>query len=102
MPAAAGVTVTITRGLDSVELTAWVSDSERINNRYGETPAHVIESEREFVFAVADLGTLALPARADLITDSASNKWRVLNDVPFEYVDSERTLVRVFTKRVPS
>ena len=103
--AAEGKTVTYTRKATSADLTGWLGQGLQVNQ--ADTGARIEVSEREIFFAVADLETAGFdkPQIGDrLLVDGESVRWEVMTpntgEPAWRYSDTQRTMVRLHTKRV--
>lgn len=103
-----GVTVTYTRGAESVTLTAWVGNT-LFARTLDEPGASRVWGERDYLIPVADLilgGVLTKPAKGDRITEVIDGVTLVLElqtptgEPAWRYSDADRQRVRIHTKKV--
>lgn len=106
---AGGVSVTYTRGVQSVTLTAWVGRTAFAQLPGTGTGAAVIWGDRDYLVPAADLllgGQVVTPQRGDRITeviDGASLTFEVMApgaEPAWRYSDAGRQTLRVHTKKV--
>lgn len=109
MKAAAGRTVTYTRGVSSASVTAWVgrTDQPAAQDQYG---ARQEWADRDYLLAVADLTAAGFgsPQAGDRITETIAGTAVTFelvvpagaNDQAWRYSDQTRTVYRLHTKQV--
>lgn len=103
-----GVTVTYSRGLKAITITAW-SIGQHIERRTDDPGASVVVSDRDYAFAVADLiidGQQVGPAKDDRIEETIDGQRYVFEvsvapgSPPAEHADEvTRQMWLVHTKR---
>jgi len=105
---AAGVSLTYTRGAQSVTLTGWVGRTA-FAQAGGQGGAAVIWGDRDYLFPAADLilgGSVVTPQRGDRITEIIAGTtltFEVIapgNEPAWRYSDAGRQTLRVHTKKV--
>lgn len=98
--AAAGRTVTYTRGAESITLTAVVGQTSSVSNT--EVAVMVQSGDRDYLIAVDDL-TFGEPRSGDRIGESGLTfevQEPGTGEPAWRYSDPERTQYRLHTKRV--
>lgn len=105
--AAAGVTLTYTRGVTTASVTGWAGQEGRDATESPTPGVRRDDRERDFLFAYADLVTAGFgePQEGDRITEtlnSAAVVWKVLprdTEPAWRWSDLTKTRVRVHTER---